>query len=98
MVQFGESFGRALVIPLNQTVRMQLARFTPNFHSGIMNDYLRASRTNDPPDDPLPAIGEQVLVQAEGFRCLTFRDKDGKWRNAFSRDELHGTIRMIKFD
>ena len=60
-----------------------------------MNDYLRASKPNESPDDPLPAVGEQVLVKAEGFRCFAFRDKDGKWRNAFSRDELHGTIRMI---
>jgi hypothetical protein len=59
-----------------------------------MNDHLRASK----PDDLLPAMGEQVLVQAEGFRCLAFRDKDGKWRNAFSRDELPGTIRVIKYN
>ena len=43
-------------------------------------------------------MGEQVLVQAEGFRCLAFRDKDGKWRDAFSRDELDGAIQVIKFD
>jgi hypothetical protein len=43
-------------------------------------------------------MGEQVLVQAEGFRCLAFRDKDGKWRNAFSRDELQGTIRVIEYN
>jgi hypothetical protein len=63
-----------------------------------MNDNVRASKPNDPLDDPLPAIGEKVLVQAEGFRCLAFRDKDGKWRNAFSGDELPGTIRVIKSD
>jgi hypothetical protein len=63
-----------------------------------MNDNILSSKPNDPLDDPLPAIGEQVLVQAEGFRCLAFRDKDGKWRNAFSRDELPGTIRVIKSD
>ena len=63
-----------------------------------MNDNLQASKPNEPPDDPLPPVGKKVLVQAEGFRCLAFRDKDGKWRNAFSRAELPGTIRMIKFD
>jgi hypothetical protein len=63
-----------------------------------MSDNIRASKPNDPPDDPLPAIGEQVLVQVEGLRCLAFRDKDGKWRNAFSRDELSDTIRVIKSD
>jgi hypothetical protein len=63
-----------------------------------MSDDLRTSKPNDPPDDPLPLVGELVLIQADGFRCLAFRDKDGKWRNAFSRDELPGTIRAIKFD
>jgi len=39
-----------------------------------------------------------VLVQAEGFRCLAFRDKDGKWRDTFHQGELQGTIRVVKFD
>jgi hypothetical protein len=63
-----------------------------------MNDYLRASKQNGPQHDPLPPIGEQGPVQTEGFRCLAFRDKDGKWRNTFSWGELPGTIRVIKFD
>jgi len=62
-----------------------------------MHDDLQAPKPNDPPNH-LPPIGEQVLVQAEGFRCLAFRDKDGKWRNVFGRDELPGIIRVIKFD
>jgi hypothetical protein len=63
-----------------------------------MKDYLRASKPNEPPDDPLPAVKEKVLVQAEGFRCLASRDKDGEWRNAFSQAELDGIIRVIEFD
>jgi hypothetical protein len=61
-----------------------------------MNDNLPTSNQNDQKDDPLPAIGEQVLVQAEGFRCLAFRDKDGKWRYTFHQGELQGTIRVVK--
>jgi hypothetical protein len=63
-----------------------------------MSANVQTSKPDIPSDDPLPPIGAQVLVQAEGFRCLAFRDRDGKWRNAFSRDELRGTIRVIKFD
>jgi hypothetical protein len=63
-----------------------------------MSDHAQASKPGDPPDDLLPPIGEQVLIQAEGFRCLAFRDKDGKWRNVFGRGELPGIIRVIKFD
>ncbi len=63
-----------------------------------MSDNLRASNKNDQMRDPLPPIGENVVVQAEGFRCLAFRDKDGKWRDAFHHDELLGSIRVIKSD
>jgi hypothetical protein len=63
-----------------------------------MSANVQTSKPDIPSDDPLPPIGEQVLVQAEGFRCLAFRDRDGKWRNAFSRDELQGSIRVIQFD
>lgn len=44
---------------------------------------------------PVPPIGETVLVQFENFRCMAFRDKDGKWRDCFHKEELHGTIRSI---
>jgi hypothetical protein len=63
-----------------------------------MSDNLQASNHNHQKEDALPPIGETVLVQAQGYRCLAFRDKDGKWRGAFHQDELHGTIRVIKPD
>jgi hypothetical protein len=62
----------------------------------IMTDKLRASNQNDQPDDPLPPIGERVLVQTEHFRCLAFRDKDGKWKDAYHGNELAGTVRVEK--
>jgi hypothetical protein len=89
---------RALAIFLDQTVKMQSAHFTPNFPWGITNDHSQTSKPNDPQNDSLPPIGEQVLVQAGGFRCLAFRHQDGKWRNAFGRGELPGIIRVIKSD
>jgi hypothetical protein len=63
-----------------------------------MSNHPQASKPDDPPNDSLPPIGEQVQVQAEGFRYLALRDKNGKWRNAFGRGELPGIIRVVKFD
>ena len=44
----------------------------------------------------LPPIGETVLVQGEGFRCLAYRDKDGKWKDYFHGTELRGSVRVLK--
>ena len=63
-----------------------------------MNDNFRAAKQTDPPADPLPPTGEQVLVQGKGFRCLAFRDKDGKWRDVFHQTGLQGIVRVIKPD
>jgi hypothetical protein len=60
-----------------------------------MNDDSQASKPDGRKDDPLPPTGEVVLVQADGFRCLAFRDKDGKWRGAFHQEELLGDVRVI---
>ncbi len=37
----------------------------------------------------LPAVGHAVIVQCDGFRCLAYRNTEGKWID-FSREiELH---------
>ncbi len=46
-------------------------------------------------DRPLPRVGEQVVVQCEGYRCLAYRDKDGKWRNAQSGQEIPKVLRIL---
>jgi hypothetical protein len=46
-------------------------------------------------DDILPPMGEAVLVQFEGFRCMAFRDREGKWRDCIRKEELHGTVQAI---
>jgi len=63
-----------------------------------MNNDLQASKPGDPQSDSLPAIEEPALVQAEGFRCLAFRERGGQGGDAFSRGKLRGAIRVIKFD
>jgi hypothetical protein len=59
--------------------------------------------TNPPPtavgeniSSPAPPEGEVVLVQCEKFRCLAFRDQQGKWRSPFSKMELHNVVGVIK--
>jgi hypothetical protein len=40
--------------------------------------------------------GEQVLVQCEGYRCLAFRDRQGKWRSAPGGQELPKVLRVLQ--
>jgi len=42
--------------------------------------------------DPLPPIGKAVIVRGEGFRCMAYRDRDGKWKDYFRMEELPGVI------
>jgi len=43
---------------------------------------------------PLP--DELMLVQCEKFRCLAFRDRQGKWRSPFSKMELPRVVHVIE--
>ncbi|MBC8097456.1 MAG: hypothetical protein H7Y43_16750 [Akkermansiaceae bacterium] len=43
----------------------------------------------------LPPAGEVALVQGKGFRCMAYRDKDGKWRDYLRRDELPEPIKVL---
>jgi hypothetical protein len=48
------------------------------------------------PDNLPPSPGEVMLVQCEQFRCLAFRDRQGKWRSPFSKMELPRVVHVIK--
>lgn len=48
------------------------------------------------PTDALPALMEFVMVQGVGFRCIAYRDAEGRWRNAFNNEELFGEIRILE--
>ena len=43
----------------------------------------------------LPPVGRTVLVQCRGFRCLAFRDADGKWRDANRKQELPEVLKVV---
>jgi hypothetical protein len=38
---------------------------------------------------------EFFMVQGSGFRCMAYRNHDGKWRGAFDDEELPGAIRVL---
>lgn len=58
-----------------------------------MND--PSSKNADRKHVELPPTGEVALVQGKGFRCLAYRDKQGKWRDYVRRKELPDPITVI---
>lgn len=55
-------------------------------HSGVifgMNDKAQEFTKNR--YGPLPVFGLPVQVQCDGFKCMAFRDPEGRWVDLFSR-------------
>jgi hypothetical protein len=44
---------------------------------------------------PLPAAGVPVQVQCVGFKCMAYLDKEGKWRDLFSRECLERVLGVV---
>ena len=44
---------------------------------------------------PLPAIGLPVQVQCPGHKCMAYRDKEGKWRDLFTKEFLPRVLGVI---
>lgn len=42
-----------------------------------------------------PIDGEGTLVRCAQFRCMAYRDRDGKWRDYFSNDTLPEPVEVI---
>jgi hypothetical protein len=36
----------------------------------------------------LPPLGKLVVVQCNGFRCMAYRDANGRWRGAYDHKVL----------
>ena len=53
---------------------------------------------NDETESALPPVGLNVWVQCEGFRCLAYRTKDGKWMTAIGNKEVKDVIHVVPFD
>jgi hypothetical protein len=43
----------------------------------------------------LPPIGQNVLIQCEGYRGMANRDSEGQWWSAFERHKLSKIIDFI---
>lgn len=48
------------------------------------------------PDEPSPFLVEFFMVQGVGFKCMAYRNGDGKWRTAFDDIELPGIVRVLE--
>jgi hypothetical protein len=43
-----------------------------------------------------PFVLEFFMVQGAGFRCMAYRNGDGKWHEAFNDRELSGAVRILE--
>jgi hypothetical protein len=43
----------------------------------------------------LPVLGVPVQVQCEGFRCMAYRDREGRWVDLFSREFVPRVLGVI---
>lgn len=46
--------------------------------------------------EPSPFIYEFFMVQCVNFKCMAYRDQDGKWRGALDNEELDGFVRVLE--
>ena len=49
----------------------------------------------DQTDEMSPFEIEFFMLQGVGFRCMGYRDEDGRWRSAFNHIELFGKIQVV---
>ena len=55
----------------------------------------KVPETVKPQYGPLPAAGVPVQVQCEGYRCMAFRDKEGRWVELFSREFVPHVLGVV---
>ena len=46
-------------------------------------------------ESELPPIGQDVMAQFEGFRCLAYLDATGKWINFYTGKKLTDFVKII---
>ena len=44
---------------------------------------------------PLPISGMPVQVQCDGFKCMAYRDKEGRWVDLFTRQYLARVLGVV---
>ena len=43
----------------------------------------------------LPVLGVPVQVQCDGFRCMAYRDREGRWVDLFSREFVPRVLGVV---
>jgi hypothetical protein len=51
---------------------------------------------NDAPTEASPFIVEFFMVQGPDFRCMAYRDQNGKWRKTLNDEELTGDVYILE--
>jgi hypothetical protein len=68
----------------------------PDYVTRIVPESLSTSEAGPGGCDAVsPFVLEFFMVQGSGFRCMAYRNQDGKWRGAFDDEELPGAIRVL---
>jgi hypothetical protein len=76
--------------------RMIMRNERPQDHEVTASDANRqGTAPTEKVDRSSPFIHEFFLVQGSGFRCMAYRNNDGKWRMAFNDEVLTGAIRVL---
>jgi hypothetical protein len=44
---------------------------------------------------PMPKLGLPVQVQCDGFKCMAYLDKDGRWKDLFSHELLPHVLGVV---
>jgi hypothetical protein len=61
-----------------------------------MHDKHPESAKGDEKYGPLPRLGLPVQVQCEGFKCMAYRDKNGKWIDFFTHESLSRVLGVVR--
>ena len=65
---------------------------------GGLNMSAKKVEENENIEPELPPVGLNVWVQCEGYRCLAYRTKEGKWMTAIGNKEVKDVIRVVPFE
>jgi hypothetical protein len=44
---------------------------------------------------PLPALGVPVQIQCDGYKCMAFLDREGRWVDLFSREFIPRVMGVV---
>jgi hypothetical protein len=47
------------------------------------------------PYGPLPPTGVPVQIQCVGYKCMAFRDQEGRWVELFSREFVPRVLGVV---